>query len=226
MNALLSSLWEKLNHSKRYRESFTGAVVKRMLPLQIRMLRKQRDWSQERLAQEAKLTQGVISRAEDPEYGNLTINTLTRIAAGFDCAFLGRFVSFSELGKWYVSLSDEKALGVPSFPEDHGFSAASQNRSFLVAEATSTWPENPVGQAVTPDSVWPIEIQGLLQQTEKIVGMTQTHSVMFSQPQSIPKKGPHLALRTTASQYLLSSVTTASMPYTDPLYTECHSGAN
>ena len=120
MNAL-SNLWAKLSGSKRYRDSFAASVVKRMIPLQVRVLRKQREWSQERLAKESQLTQGVISRAEDPDYGNLTINTLVRVAAGFDCAFFGRFVPFSELGKWYTVLEDEHELEVPSFPEDSGF---------------------------------------------------------------------------------------------------------
>jgi transcriptional regulator with XRE-family HTH domain len=91
-----------------------------MIPLQIKVLRRQRDWSQERLAKESKLTQGVISRAEDPDYGNLTINTLVRVGAGFDCAFIGRFAPFSELGKWYTALDDENALQVPSFDSDNG----------------------------------------------------------------------------------------------------------
>jgi transcriptional regulator with XRE-family HTH domain len=117
----LSKLREKLDRSKRYRESFAASVVKRMVPLQIRVLRKQHEWSQARLAKESNLTQGAISRAEDPDYGNLTINTLVRIASGFDCAFMGRFVPLSELGKWYTRLEDERALRVPSFAEDTGF---------------------------------------------------------------------------------------------------------
>jgi len=117
----LSNLREKLGQSKRYRESWTASVVKRMLPLQIRVLRRQREWSQADLAKESELTQGVISRAEDPNYGNLSINTLIRIAAGFDCAFIGRFVPFSELGRWYTAIADDKALELPSFPQDCGF---------------------------------------------------------------------------------------------------------
>lgn len=120
MNAL-SNLREKLGQSKRYRESWTASVVKRMLPLQIRVLRRQREWSQADLAKESELTQGVISRAEDPNYGNLSINTLIRIAGGFDCAFIGRFVPFGELGRWYTTIADDKALEVPSFPQDRGF---------------------------------------------------------------------------------------------------------
>lgn len=120
MNAL-SRLWEKLGRSKKYREGFAASVVKRMIPLQIRVLRKQRDWSQARLANESKLTQGVISRAEDPDYGNLTVNTLVRIGAGFDCAFIGRFVPFSDLARWYTDLGNEKSLEVASFDTDTGF---------------------------------------------------------------------------------------------------------
>jgi hypothetical protein len=61
----------------------------------------------------------VISRAEDPDYGNLTVNTLVRIAAGFDCAFVGRFAPFSELERWYSATADEKVLEVPSFADDN-----------------------------------------------------------------------------------------------------------
>ena len=122
---VLSNLRERLDQSKRYRESWAASIVKRMLPLQIRVLRREREWSQADLAQESQLTQGVISRAENPNYGNLSINTLVRIAAGFDCAFIGRFVSFSELGRWYSSITEDKALKVPSFPQDRGFEALS-----------------------------------------------------------------------------------------------------
>ncbi|MBV9759818.1 MAG: helix-turn-helix transcriptional regulator [Acidobacteriaceae bacterium] len=114
----LSNIWEKLSRSKSYRESFVGAFVKRMVPLQIRTLRKERGWSQAELAKEAKLTQGVISRAEDPNYGNLTVNTLVRIAAGFDCAYVGEFVPFSELASRYSNLEHEDSLRVPSFKDD------------------------------------------------------------------------------------------------------------
>jgi transcriptional regulator with XRE-family HTH domain len=89
-----------------------------MIPSQIRVLRKQRDWSQQDLAKYSSLTQGVISRAEDPDYGNLTVNTLVKVAAGFDCAFIGRFVPFSQFARWYDGLDHEKSLEVPSFAED------------------------------------------------------------------------------------------------------------
>lgn len=113
-----SNVWRKLSTSKEYRSAFVTAQFKRLVPFQIRTLRKQRGWSQEQLAENCKLTQGVISRAEDSDYGNLTVNTILRIADGFDVAFIGRFVPFSELDEWFADLSEEK-VQAPSFEEEN-----------------------------------------------------------------------------------------------------------
>ena len=118
-----TELWQKLS-SKKYRTAFARTQFKRLVPLQIQTLRKQRLWSQEFLAEQANLTQGVISRAEDQDYGNLTVNTILSIAEGFDVAFVGRFVPFSELDSWYVNLSQE-TMHVPSFDEEN----AAMNRA-------------------------------------------------------------------------------------------------
>jgi transcriptional regulator with XRE-family HTH domain len=111
-------VWNNLAKSKKYREAFAFSLFKRMVPFQIRALRKQRGWSQEQLATSATLTQGVISRAEDPDYGNLTINTIRRIAAGFDVAFIVKFVPFSELDRWFLDLT-EQSVQVRSFQEEN-----------------------------------------------------------------------------------------------------------
>ena len=116
MNAF-SQLWKKLAKSKRYREEFVAAQVKRGIPFQVRALLKKKGLSQEVLAERAGLTQGVVSRAANPDYGNLTLNTIVRIAAGFDVAFIGKFVPFSELGKWFTDLSED-SLDLKSFEEE------------------------------------------------------------------------------------------------------------
>ncbi len=109
-----SNLWRKLAKSKKYREEFVAAQVKRGIPFQIRTLLKNSGLSQEEIASRAGITQGVLSRAANPDYGNLTLNTIIRIAAGFDVAFIGKFVPFSELGRWFVGLSED-AVRVNSF---------------------------------------------------------------------------------------------------------------
>ena len=113
----LRSLWRKFRASKKYRESFVAAQVKRGIPFQIQTLMKQKGFSQEKLAKESGLTQGVISRAANPEYGNLTLNTILRIAAGFDVAFVGKFVPYSELGNWFLNLNEE-SVRVRTFQEE------------------------------------------------------------------------------------------------------------
>jgi transcriptional regulator with XRE-family HTH domain len=117
MNAF-NALWKKLAKSKRYREEFVAAQVKRGIPFQIRSLLKKKGLSQEILAGRAGLTQGVVSRAADLDYGNLTLNTIVRVAAGFDVAFVGKFVPFSELGKWFTELS-EAAMDIKSFDQEN-----------------------------------------------------------------------------------------------------------
>lgn len=113
----LSNLWNKLSSSKDYREALVASQLKRGLPFQARAMRKGRGWSQAVVAERSGLTQGVVSRAEDPDYGNLTLNTVLRIAAGHDVAVICEFVSFSDFAKWYVNFSEDTAF-VPSFEDE------------------------------------------------------------------------------------------------------------
>jgi transcriptional regulator with XRE-family HTH domain len=113
-----NDVWRKMSANKEYRSAFAKAQFKRLVPFQIRALRKNRHMSQEKLAEQANLTQGVISRAEDSDYGNLTVNTILKVADGFDCAFVGRFVPFSELDDWFLNLSED-TVQVPSFDEEN-----------------------------------------------------------------------------------------------------------
>lgn len=115
----LKDIWPKLARSKKYREEFVAAHAKQAIPFQIRALMKQFGLSQKELAKRCGLTQGAISRAADPSYGNLTINTLVRLAAGFDVAFVGRFVPFSDLPTWFDRLYEGEGFYVAPFTEEH-----------------------------------------------------------------------------------------------------------
>jgi hypothetical protein len=111
-------IWRKLAKSKKYREEFALSLLKRSVPFQVKILRKKHCGSQAVLAERAKLTQGVVSRAEDQDYGNLTFNTIGRIAAGLDMAFIGKFVPFSEFTKFSLNLSEEEFATIPTFEEE------------------------------------------------------------------------------------------------------------
>lgn len=143
-----SNLWRKLK-GRKYRNAFVTAQLKQGVPFQIRALRKKRQWSQERLAKEAGLTQGVISRYEDPDYGNLTFNIVSEIANGLDMAFVGKFVPFSELASWFAGLSEQAIREIPTFDEEEARREQSSQKDsqteILIAlgEATKEQPVAP-----------------------------------------------------------------------------------
>ena len=115
---VMEKIWKKLK-DKRYREEYATAMLKRMIPYQIRAIRKKRGWSQAQLAEAAQVTQGVISRAEDPDYGNLTLTTIGRIAAGYDLAAIIRFVPFNELVRYSENTSEREFAELPTFKQEH-----------------------------------------------------------------------------------------------------------
>lgn len=116
MTSMFKKQWVKLRE-KKYREHLVAAEVKRGIPFQMRNMLKQRGWKQEQLAEASGLTQGAISRALNPNYGNLALNTIIRIAAGFDVAFIGMFVPFSKLAD-LEGLTDDRSALVPPFIEE------------------------------------------------------------------------------------------------------------
>ena len=114
----VEDVWKKLASSKKYREEFALSLLKRSVSFQVKTLRKKRCGSQAVLAERAKLTQGVVSRAEDQDYGNLTFNTVGRIAGGLDMAFIGKFVPFSALVRYSLELSEAQFENIPTFDEE------------------------------------------------------------------------------------------------------------
>jgi transcriptional regulator with XRE-family HTH domain len=112
-------VWGKLSKSKKYREHYALALLKRSVPFQIKTLRKKYFGSQADLAEASGITQGVVSRAENQDYGNLTLNSIGRIAGGLDVAFVGKFVPFSQLVKFSLNLSEEEFANIPTFEEEN-----------------------------------------------------------------------------------------------------------
>src|ERR1043166_1997273 len=104
----ISARWKKLR-DKTYRDEFVVAQAKRAIPFQIRAMMRARGISQEELAKRSGLTQGVISRAANPAYGKLTLNTILRVASGFDVAFIGLFVPYSRLESFFDRMNEERS---------------------------------------------------------------------------------------------------------------------
>ncbi len=124
-------LFEDLK-DEEYRHSSVAAHITNRIAFQIRALREQRNWNQERLAKKAGMKQERISVLENPNHSSVSVETLKRLAKAFDVALMVGFVSFGDLAKWELSLS-LKSLEVPSFDEDPYFKELPSAAAALVA---------------------------------------------------------------------------------------------
>lgn len=82
--------------SHKARDAYIEAELVNGLAHQIRIIRQQRGWTQEHLAEKLGTTQGTVSRLEDPSYGRYTIRTLLALGKVFDVAFFVRYMPFSK----------------------------------------------------------------------------------------------------------------------------------
>ena len=144
---------------KKYREAYAAEHVKTMVPIQNRILREQRGWSQGQLAERMKTTQSVISRLEDSNYGKLSLSSLLKLASAYDVALLVKFVPFSRLLREFEDASPQ-ALSAKEFMEElpqlaawaddaHETNMAPPNAMKLTLRFTSS-PVGPYQQDIPP----------------------------------------------------------------------------
>jgi transcriptional regulator with XRE-family HTH domain len=137
-NTTVKQIWKKLTN-KEYRDSYVTAHISNTVASQIFMLREARGWTQKELANKAGMSQSRISALEDPNYENIEVGTLKRLASAFDVAVTVRFTPFSELATWTAELSAEKLL-VPDFTNDRAPETNAPPELFVLHVATSGGP--------------------------------------------------------------------------------------
>lgn len=128
------TLTKKLLTSKTFREAFVWEHIKRSLPFQVRTMRDEREWSQEKAAEMLGKTQSVISRYESPAGASVNLQTLLEIAHGFDVGLLIKFVPFSRLVREYEDVS-HFALSAKSVSDE---TEAASLGAWATAPASST----------------------------------------------------------------------------------------
>lgn len=81
---------------KEYAHSYMESHAVSRLATQIHVLRKQRNWSQEQLANETGIAQETISKIESANFNSLTMKTLQKLSRAFDVNLHIAFESFSQ----------------------------------------------------------------------------------------------------------------------------------
>lgn len=111
------SIEKKDFESKEYRQVFAEQFVKELLPFQIEILMKHRGMSKQDLAKATGLSEQTIARAINPNSQSISLNTVIKIAAAFDVAFVAKFIPFSKLHEMVTNLKEDD-WKLPSFNEE------------------------------------------------------------------------------------------------------------
>ena len=115
--SLMNIQWPEDLHEKEYRHGLVTSQIEIDLPLQIRALRKQREMTQQQLAEASGMKQPRIPLMERPGGANFTLETLQRLAKAYDVALIVRFAPFSELLDWSDKFNPE-SFEIPSFDDE------------------------------------------------------------------------------------------------------------
>lgn len=92
--------------SKEYRDAFVAVHNSGTIAAQISAMRRALGWTQAELAARCGMKQPRISALEDPDFDNVEIATLQRIASAYDVGLVVSFVPFSEIAHRATNLNN------------------------------------------------------------------------------------------------------------------------
>lgn len=126
MTLLADKLKTSFHKSKDYRHGYSDEFLNAFIATQIKVLREQREWTQQRLAEDAGMKQPRISAMENVNYSSWSLNVLRRLAEAFDLTLT---VSFEEFGKriYGIDRFNREALERFSFDEDPAVAVRQEN---------------------------------------------------------------------------------------------------
>src|ERR1700730_9613642 len=105
---------------KETRHIYADDLLNTYLATQLKVLREEKGWTQERLAEEVGMKQERISVLEDVNYEAWTAKTLRRLAHAFDLRLSIKFETFGSFIRDFENL-DRESLKRPSFEKDPVF---------------------------------------------------------------------------------------------------------
>lgn len=105
---------------KDYRHTYADGFLNSAIATQIKVLREQRHWSQNQLAQRASMQQARISVLENVNYSSWSLATLRRLAKAFDVRLKVTFETFGTILEDF-DLLNRTSLERCSFANDPKF---------------------------------------------------------------------------------------------------------
>lgn len=116
----LTKNWIREFQDKETRHIYAENFLNTYIATQLKVLREDREWTQQHLAEETGMKQERISVLEDVNYDSWTIKTLKRFAKAFDLRLSIKFESFGSFLTDYDNFNREY-LKRPSFDKDPAF---------------------------------------------------------------------------------------------------------
>lgn len=99
--------------NKDYAHAYVNQFCDMAIAAQIKALREQRGWSQEKLASEAGMKQERISILENVDYSAWSLKTLRELGEAFDVAVRVSFIDFSDAIMDVINLRREQLEVAP-----------------------------------------------------------------------------------------------------------------
>ena len=108
-----------------YRHVYDEGFLNSSIATQLKVLREERGWTQEVMAEKAGINQSRVSELEDINFNSWTIRTLRKFAKGFDLRLKISFEEFGTLLEDFRNLN-RKGLSRRSFALDPEFHPATK----------------------------------------------------------------------------------------------------
>lgn len=117
---IVKSLIEEFKDDPEYREGYTEEFFNAKIATQIKVLREQREWSQEQLGNASGMRQERISVLEDVSYESWTVSTLRKLASAFHLVVDIEFKEYGEFASEFMAFNEER-LRKRKFEDDPVF---------------------------------------------------------------------------------------------------------
>ncbi|HXQ37873.1 MAG TPA: helix-turn-helix transcriptional regulator [Anaerolineales bacterium] len=136
MNELTKN-WIREFQDKETRHIYAENFLNTYVATQLKVLREDREWTQQQLAEETGMKQERISVLEDVNYESWTIKTLKRFAWAFDLVLSIKFENFGTFLKDYDSFSRDNLKRLP-FDKDPAFHPESAPQAIMLRSMGGT----------------------------------------------------------------------------------------